>query len=76
MTTKTGRLSPEISFADVKLRIQASYANPNVGHVLQVVLKDGPRVFKIATIFEIRDPSTKSFHHHSLRLDSIENFLA
>jgi hypothetical protein len=70
--TKTGQLPADISFADVKLRIQESYTNPNVGKVLQVVLKDGPRVFKIATMFEIRDPASGGFHHYSLRLDHIE----
>lgn len=70
--TKTGRLPPEISFADVQLRIKKSYANPNIGKILQVVLKDGPRTFKLATIFEIRDPVSGEFHHYYLRLDHID----
>jgi hypothetical protein len=69
---RTGHLPADTSFADVQLRIRDSYTNPNVGKILQVVLKDGPRVFKIATIFEIVDPSTRLFHHYYLRLDHIE----
>ena len=69
---RSGQLPADTSFADVQLRIRQSYSNPNIGKVLQVVLKDGPRVFKIATVFEIVDPNTGEFHHYYLRLDYIE----
>ena len=69
---KTGNLPPETSFDDVQLKIREAYRNPNVRYVSQAVLKDGPIVFKIATVFEIVDPKTDQFHHHSLRIDHID----
>ena len=38
-------------FREVQLKIRQSYRNPNVGEVSQVVLKEGPRTFKIATVW-------------------------
>jgi len=66
-----GFLPPETSLDDVKVRIRQSYSNPNVGQIHQVVLKDGPRTFRIATLLEILDPSTEKLHHYSLKIDSI-----
>lgn len=60
------------SLDDVKVRIRESYTNPNIGKIHQAVLKDGPRAFRIATLFEIVDPKAGSVHHYSLRLDSID----
>lgn len=42
-----GSLPPDNSLDDVKVRIRKSYSNPNVGQIHQVVLKDGPRTFRI-----------------------------
>tara|TARA_R110002110_G_scaffold415697_2_gene653877 strand:+ start:45442 stop:46614 length:1173 start_codon:yes stop_codon:yes gene_type:complete len=64
-------LSPENTLEDVKIRIQRSYKNPNVGSVTQVVLKDGPQAFRIATLMEIINPKTKEFHHYSLKIDHV-----
>ena len=65
-------LPPESTLDDVKLRIRESYQNPNVGQIYQVVLKEGPRTFRIATLLEILDGKTRTFHHFSLKLDSID----
>jgi len=65
-------LPPETSLDEVKVRIRQSYSNPNVGKIHQVVLKDGPRAFRIATLLEILDPKTKNLHHYSLKIDSID----
>ena len=65
-------LPPETSLDEVKVRIRQSYSNPNVGKIHQVVLKDGPRAFRIATLLEILDPKTESLHHYSLKIDSID----
>ena len=59
-------LSPE----DIKLKIQRSLANPNIGQVYQATLKDGPQTYRFATIFEILDPKKNELHHYALRLDS------
>lgn len=65
-------LPSDASLDDVKVKIRESYTNPNIGKIQQAVLKDGPRAFRIATLFEIVDPKTGSVHHHSLRIDSID----
>ena len=55
---------------DIKISIQSSIRNPNIGSVFQSVLKKGPMAYKIATIFEIKNAKTGEHHHFSLRLDS------
>ncbi len=64
-------LPPNTSLEDVILKIKETYSNPSVGKTFQVVLKDGPRTFKIATLLEIKDSNTNQFHHYSLKIDSI-----
>jgi len=68
----SGQLPPEYTIDDVKIRIQKSYKNPNVRKVTQAVLKDGPRVFKIASLMEIVNPKTDEFHHYYLKIDHID----
>jgi len=65
-------LPPATSLDDVRVRIRKAYANPNVGRIEQVVLKEGPRAFRVATLLEIIDPSTGGPHHYSLKIDSID----
>ena len=67
----SGELPAENTIDDVKIRIQESYNNPNVRKVTQAVLKEGPRVFKIASLMEIVNPETDEFHHFSLKIDHI-----
>ena len=69
--TGTG-LPPSSSLDDVKVRIREAYTNPNVGKIEQVVLREGPRAFRVATLLEILDPSTGLAHHYSLKIDSID----
>jgi len=64
-------LPPESSLDDVKVRIHEAYRNPSVGRIEQVVLKEGPRAFRLATLLEILDSSGQP-HHYSLKIDSIE----
>lgn len=64
--------SPETTLEDIKVAITLSQRNPNVRRTFQSVLKDGPRTFKIATVFEIMNSHTDELHHHSLRLDSFD----
>lgn len=54
------------------IRIRSSYSNPNVRTITQVVLKEGPRAFRIATLLELINPITGEFHHYSLKLDQID----
>ena len=68
----SGKLPPENSLDDVKIRIQKSYKNPNVRTIAQAVLKEGPRAFKIATLLEIINPKSGDFHHYSLKIDHID----
>jgi len=65
-------LPPETSLDDVKVRIRNATKNPNVGRTEQVVLKEGPRAFRLATLMEILKPETGETHHHVLKLDSID----
>jgi hypothetical protein len=65
-------LSPSASLDDVKVRIREAFSNPNVGKVEQVTLKEGPRAFRLATLFEILNPSTRLTHHYYLKIDSID----
>lgn len=67
-----GVLPPEVTLDDLKVRIRKSYTNPSVGKINQVVLKEGPRTFRLATLLEITDKKTSAFHHYSLKIDSID----
>ena len=68
-----GSLPPETTLDEVKVRIRETYSNPSVGKTHQVVLKDGPRAFRIATLFEILDRNNGEFHHYSLKIDHIDH---
>lgn len=62
-----GLLPPENTLEDVKIKIKKAYNNSNVGLIKQVVLKEGPQAFRIATLLEILDKD-KTVHHYSLKL--------
>ncbi len=64
-------LPPDSTLDDVKVRIRESIKNPNVGKTEQTVLKEGPRAFRLATLFEIMNPESGDIHHYSLKIDSI-----
>ena len=64
-------LPSDTALDDVKVRIREAYSNPNVGKISQVVLKDGPQTFRIATLLEIINPRTGELHHYSLKIDHI-----
>jgi hypothetical protein len=64
-------LPPDTTLDQVKIRIREAYGNPNVGKISQVVLKDGPQTFRIATLLEIVNPTTREVHHYSLKIDHI-----
>jgi hypothetical protein len=65
-------LPADTSLDDVKVRIKKTYSNPNVRTITQVVLKEGPRAFRIATLLELVNPKTGDFHHYSLKIDHID----
>jgi hypothetical protein len=65
-------LPPETSFDDVLIKIKKAYSNPHVGAITQVVLKEGARTFRVATLLEVIKPADGSLHHYSLKLDSID----
>ena len=56
----------DLSIEDIKVHIIRTSGNPHIGKTHQVTLKNGPRTFRIATIFEILDPVTGGVHHLSL----------
>lgn len=67
-----GSLPSDKTLDDVLVRIKQSYKNPHVRSITQVVLKNGPRAFRIATLLELIDPTTNQFHHYSLKIDQID----
>ncbi|MEM1188123.1 MAG: Shedu anti-phage system protein SduA domain-containing protein [Pseudomonadota bacterium] len=67
-----GHLPPGQTINDVVVRIKQTFTNPNVRSITQVVLKEGPRAFKIATLLEVINPNTGEFHHYSLRIDHVD----
>lgn len=58
--------------ADVILRIESNIRNPNVREVVSTVLKDGPRAYRVATLYEIIDPTTQEHHHWCLKINSFD----
>jgi hypothetical protein len=62
----------ETSIADVLVKIRETFSNPNLGKMVQVVLKNGPRTFRVATLWEIVEGTERKFHHYSLRIDTID----
>lgn len=66
-----GLLPPENTLEDVKIKIKKAYNNSNVGLIKQVVLKEGPKAFRIATLLEIL-AKDKTVHHYSLKIDQID----
>lgn len=69
---KESELPASLSIEDIKVRIRETNSSPNVGLVNQVVLREGPRAFRFATLMEIIDPNTKEVHHHVLLLESYD----
>jgi hypothetical protein len=67
-----GWLPPDTSLDDLKIKIRETYSNPNVRKIHQVVLKDGPQAFRIATLLEVVDRESGDFHHYSLKIDHID----
>lgn len=65
-------LPPETTFEEIKVRVRKATRNPNVGSTEQVVLKEGPRAFRLATLIEIIKPESGEVHHHVLKIDSID----
>ncbi|MBX7259944.1 MAG: DUF4263 domain-containing protein [Candidatus Hydrogenedentes bacterium] len=64
-------LPPETSLDAVLVKIKETYSNPSIGNIRQVVLRDGPRAFRVATLLEVLDSKTRDFHHYSLKIDHI-----
>jgi hypothetical protein len=66
------RLGREVSPEEIQLKIRAKIeiANPNIGKVVSVRLKDGPASFMFGTLFQIINPSNGAHHHWCLRIDS------
>lgn len=63
---------PDFSLEEIKIKIRKTSKNPNIGKTHQVTLKNGPRTFRIATIFEIINPKNQELHHLSLQFDSFD----
>jgi hypothetical protein len=67
-----GWLQPDTSLDDLQVKIRETYSNPNVRKIHQVVLKDGPQAFRIATLLEVINRANGDFHHYSLKIDHID----
>lgn len=64
--------SPE----EIKVLIKKAIQKENIGAIHQAPLKEGPRAYKFATVFEILDSRTGETHHFTLRLDSVDRLKA
>lgn len=67
-----GSLPADQTLDEVVVRIKKSYTNANVRTITQVVLKEGPRAFRLATLLELINPVSGEFHHYSLKIDQID----
>jgi Domain of unknown function (DUF4263) len=67
-----GSLPAETTLDEIIVRIHKSYSNPNVRSVTQVVLRNGPVAFRIASLMELINPATNEFHHYQLKIDQID----
>lgn len=62
----------DTSSDDLILRIEAKLRNPNVGRVVSMVLKPGPRAYRVATLYQIVNPANGEHHHWCLRINSFD----
>ena len=67
-----GTLPPENTIDDVMIKIKKASNGSNVGLIKQVVLKEGPRAFKMATLIEILHHKNKETHHYTLKIDQVD----
>ncbi len=54
--------------AEIKARLTSK--NPNIGKTQSVVLKNGPKAFKIAIVYKILNALTKKHHHTVLSIQT------
>ncbi len=64
------KYDPDTTLEELKIQIRKSSTNPNIGNTTQAILKNGPRSYKIATLFEIMDPNSDEIHHYSLKIET------
>ena len=63
----------ETTVEDVIVRIESRLSqNQNVREKISAVLKNGPRAFRVATLYEIINPDTNEHHHWCLKITSID----
>src|SRR5262245_24436933 len=63
----------ETSVQDVIVRIENRLGeNPNVREKVSAILKNGPKAFRFATLYEIVNPETQAHHHWCLKITSID----
>jgi len=63
----------ETLVADVIVRIESTIGrSPNVREKVSAVLKNGPKAFRVATLYEIINPETQEHHHWCLKISSID----
>jgi hypothetical protein len=68
-----GDATPEEVLAEIQRDV--SQNNPNIGAIQSIYLKEGPRTFKFAIIYQILNASTKEHHHLSLTLQSYRRLI-
>lgn len=64
-------MTPEEILAEVERSISKN--NPNIGAVQSAFLKQGPRIFKFAIIYQILNANTNQHHHFALSLQSYKH---
>lgn len=61
-------LKPEEVLAEVKARLSKN--NPNIGAVHSTFLKEGPKAYKMAIIYQVLNAETQNHHHFVLLLQT------
>ena len=54
----------------IKRRVIEQERNPDVDMQDSIILKNGPRAFKVATFWRIVDRHTGELHHHALKIET------
>jgi hypothetical protein len=63
----------ETTVKDVIVRIESKLAqNPNLRDKISAVLKNRPKAYRVATLYEIINPATSEHHHWCLKITSID----
>ncbi len=74
MTNRQRIADYELPFEAILTQVRNTdiQANPNIHRVVSCILREGPRSYRCATVFFIRDSHTGEIHHHELRIENYQ----